>query len=82
MATKPSPLNTFANVQAPAPTPAVPVATVSSPSKEKMEQKVFRLTPAQAQKLREFCAHTNTTLQDVVVEGINLVLKSKGLPPI
>lgn len=45
-----------------------------------MRQKVFRLTKAQDIKLKEFCAHTDLNIQDVVLEGINMVFKSKGLP--
>lgn len=45
-------------------------------------QKAFRLTPAQAHALRKFCAEENTTMQEVIISGINMVLRSKGLPPI
>lgn len=45
-----------------------------------MRQKVFRVTKAQDIKLKEFCAHTDMNIQDVVLEGINMVFKSKGLP--
>lgn len=45
-----------------------------------MRQKVFRLTKAQERRLKEFCAHTDMSIQEVVMEGINLVFKSKGLP--
>lgn len=45
-----------------------------------MRQKVFRLTKAQERRLKEFCAHTDMTIQDVVLEGIGMVFKSKGLP--
>lgn len=82
MATKPTPLSTFANMQTPAPTPAAPAATAQQAAEEKLRQKVFRLTPAQDRKLKEYCAHSDTTIQDVVIEGINMVLKSKGLPTI
>jgi len=47
-----------------------------------MRQKVFRVNAAQDRKLKEFCAHSDMTIQDVVIEGINLVLKSRGLPSI
>ena len=88
MATKPTPLSTFANLPAAAPAPVAPTAPTSAPAAvaagpdEKPRQKVFRLTPAQDRKLKEYCAHSDTTIQDVVIEGINMVLKSKGLPPI
>lgn len=79
MATKPAPLSTFANKSAPlAP---LPVEQVSAQG-EKMRQKVFRVTPAQDRKLKEFCAHSDMSIQDVVITGINLVLKAKGLPSI
>jgi hypothetical protein len=92
MATKPTPLSTFANMPAPTISPphrpavesAAPTHTAAptSAQEEKARQKVFRLTPAQDRKLKEYCAHSDTTIQDVVIEGINMVLKSKGLPPI
>ena len=79
MATKPVPLSTFANRPATvlAALPSVPEATA-----EKLRQKVFRVTAAQDRKIKEFCAHSDMTTQDLVIEGINLVLKSKGLPTI
>lgn len=58
------------------PGPAVPV------QEEKTRQKVFRVTPSQDRELRARCAMLDTTIQDLVVEGINTVLKAKGLPPI
>jgi hypothetical protein len=82
MATKPAPLSTFAN------SPAVIKQAESRNSDieikvdEKMRQKVFRVTPAQDRKIKEFCAHSDMSIQDVVIEGINLVLKSRGLPSI
>jgi len=45
-----------------------------------MRQKVFRVTKAQDIRLKEFCAHTDLSIQDVVIEGIKMVFKSKGLP--
>ena len=85
MATKPNPLSTFANPTAVAPLPSTSPSSAASPvgqQHEKARQKVFRLTPAQDRKLKEYCAHSDTTIQDVVIEGLNMVLKSKGLPPI
>lgn len=79
MATKPAPLSTFANKPAPV---AVMPAEQASAQEEKMRQKVFRVTPAQDRKLKEFCAHSDMSIQNVVMEGINLVLKAKGLPSI
>lgn len=88
---KPTPLASFAKRPAahtPAETPAdsqvsAPGEASAAPvAEEKMRQKVFRLTPAQDRKLKEFCAHSDKSIQDVVMEGINLVLKAKGLPPI
>lgn len=49
---------------------------------EPIQQKTFRLTKTQARALRKFCADSDMTMQEVVVEGINLVLKSRGLPTI
>lgn len=79
MATKPAPLSTFANKSAPLVKPTEQSAAAPD---EKMRQKVFRLTPAQDRKLKEFCAHSDMSIQDVVLEGINMVLRSKGLPSI
>jgi alpha-ketoglutarate-dependent taurine dioxygenase len=56
---------------------AVPSAP---PQEEKNRQKVFRLTPSQDRELRSHCGTLDTTIQDLVIEGINMVLKSKGLP--
>lgn len=47
-----------------------------------MVQRVFRLTPAQAHELKKFCAAENTSMQSVILAGINMVLQSKGLPPL
>lgn len=85
MATKPPPLSTFANLAPANPAAATPVTPSPTPTPaadEKPRQKVFRLTPAQDRELKKYCAHSDTTIQDVVIEGINMVLKSKGLPPI
>lgn len=49
---------------------------------EPVQQKTFRLTKSQARALRKFCADSDMTMQEVIVEGINLVLKSRGLPTI
>lgn len=57
--------------------------SVTQPAEEeKTRQKVFRVTPTQERDLRKRCADLDTTIQDLVIEGINMVLKSKGLPPI
>lgn len=79
-ASKPSPLATFAKptVVPAVPAPAAPGAQLA----DKLRQKVFRVTAAQDRKIKEFCAHSDMTVQDLVIEGINLMLKSKGLPPI
>jgi hypothetical protein len=82
MATKPAPLSTFANKPAAVPVASKPADQVAIAEGEKLRQKVFRVTPAQDRKLKEFCAHSDMSIQDVVLEGINLVLKAKGLPPI
>jgi len=44
-----------------------------------MRQKVFRVTKAQDIRLKEFCAHTDMTIQEVVIAGIEMVFKDKGL---
>lgn len=75
---KPAPLSTFTSS---APAAATPAA-LSTASGDKMRQKVFRLMPAQDRLLKEFCAHQDLTIQDVVLEGINLVFKQRGLPPL
>lgn len=43
-------------------------------------QKVFVLNAEQRRRLDGYCGDAGTTIQDVVIEGINLVLRSKGLP--
>lgn len=72
---KPAPLSTFAGN---APAAAAPAA-LSAVSSDKMRQKVFRLTPAQDRQLKEFCAHQDLTIQDVVLDGIKQVFKERGL---
>lgn len=76
MATRPNPMRTFAPAPQPKPEEKPAVQDV------KPVQKAFRLTPAQAHALRKFCAEENTTMQEVIISGINMVLRSKGLPPI
>lgn len=62
---------------------AVAASVAELADKEKpTRQKVFRVTPTQERDLRKRCADLDITIQDLVVEGINMVLKSKGLPPI
>jgi hypothetical protein len=61
--------------------PAAP-AVAASAQEEKLRQKVFRLTPAQDRELKQHCGKLDTTIQDLVLQGINMVLKDKGLPPI
>lgn len=78
-ASKPSPLSTFAK---PTVVPSAELAAAARPPADKLRQKVFRVTAAQDRKIKEFCAHSDMTTQDLVMEGINLVLKSKGLPPV
>lgn len=80
-ALKPAPLSTFAKL--PAASPSVEVLAVSGDQPvDKLRQKVFRVTPVQDRKIKEFCAHSDMTVQGLVMEGINLALKAKGLPPI
>lgn len=57
-------------------------ASAVPPPEEKTRQKVFRVTPSQDRELRSRCGTLDTTIQDLVLEGINMVLTSKGLPPI
>lgn len=80
MAAKPQPLSTFAD-EDPAPPQKVELPEPES-AQDPLQQKVFRLTKSQARALKKFCADSDMTMQDVVIEGINLVLKSRGLPTI
>lgn len=84
MATKPNLLSTFANQPASAALPAaVPAPAASAPAADdKTRQKVFRITLAQEVRLKEYCAHNHTTIQDAVLEGLNMLFKAKGLPPL
>jgi len=59
-----------------------PPKEVAAAPGEKLRQKVFRLTPDQDRALKQACAQLDTTIQDLVLEGINKALESKGLPPI
>lgn len=45
-----------------------------------MRQKVFRLTPIQDRQLKEFCARTDLSIQEVVLDGIDKILASRGFP--
>ncbi len=78
MATR-TPFSTFIEDE-PAPSPAA-LLEPETPD-EPVQQKVFRLTKSQARALKKFCADSDMTMQDVVMEGIRLVMKSRGLPPI
>lgn len=62
--------------------PVKPTILDATDEPEKMRQKVFRLTPTQDRRLKEFCARTDMSIQDVVLEGIEAVLASKGYPPL
>jgi hypothetical protein len=80
MATKAQPLSTFTDVED---SPVRPTALPDpEPAQTELRQKVFRLTPAQARALKKFCADSDMTMQEVIIEGINLVLKARGLPTI
>lgn len=56
-----------------------PAIEPRKPSKAKF-QKVFILNAEQNDQLESLCFHSKMTIQAVVIEGINLVLRSKGLP--
>lgn len=56
-------------------------AAAVKPKRDK-QQKVFVLEPDQRLRVDMYCAETRTTIQDLVLEGINLVFASKGLPKI
>lgn len=59
--------------------PPKPVPEPKRPSKEKF-QKVFVLNAEQNDQLESLCFHSKMTIQAVAIEGINMVLRSKGLP--
>lgn len=80
MATKKVPLSTFS--AAPAVVAAAPVRRSKDAADQEVRQKVFRLTATQDRELKKFCAHSDMTIQGVVMEGINLFLKKKGMPPL
>ena len=42
--------------------------------------KVFMLTPAQADQLGSYCFHGKTTIQATVLEALDMLYRSKGLP--
>jgi hypothetical protein len=72
-------------VPVPVPGPVIPEPKTepdAKPEKEKLRQKVFRVTPAQDRELTKRLADLDTTMQDLVLESINTLLQSKGLPPI
>jgi hypothetical protein len=81
MTSKPAPLNTFGKKKEQKEDPR-PVLLEPESLQEPVQQKVFRLTKSQARALKKFCADSDMTMQDVVLEGINMVLKSRGLPTI
>lgn len=43
--------------------------------------KVFMMTPEQADQLDSYCFHGKTTIQATVLEAIDMLYRSKGLPP-
>lgn len=59
---------------------AAPAVPVEVKPKRIKRQKVFILTPEQEEQLDAYCFHAKTTIQAVVIEGINSVLRAKGLP--
>lgn len=80
MATKKAnPLSTFASAE---PNISITAMGELAAGDEKLRQKVFRLTPAQDRRLKEFCAHSDMSIQDVVLHGLDLVMKERGLPPL
>lgn len=54
-------------------------APQAKPARDKF-QKVFVLNAEQRRRLDGYCGDAGTTIQEVVLEGINLVFRSKGLP--
>lgn len=58
---------------------AQPAPVQARQSKEKF-QKVFVLNAEQNDQLESLCFHSKMTIQAVAIEGINMVLRSKGLP--
>lgn len=56
-------------------------APTAKPPRDKF-QKVFVLNAEQRRRLDGYCGEVGTTIQEVVLEGINLVFRSKGLPEI
>lgn len=59
---------------------AIEPAVKAAPDNRAKFQKVFVLTAEQNDQLKSYCFHAKTTIQDVTIEGINMVLRSKGLP--
>lgn len=78
MQAKKGSLTTFAPATQEPPKPA-PVPVPTRPSKDKF-QKVFVLNAEQNDQLESLCFHSKMTIQAVAIEGINMVLRSKGLP--
>jgi hypothetical protein len=54
-------------------------AVLAKPNRDKF-QKVFVLNAEQRRRLDGYCAETGATIQEVVLEGINLIFRAKGLP--
>lgn len=76
MSTKPNPMSAFNKTQS--------YDDLLKPKSYdgKPVQKAFRLTPAQAHELKKFCAAENVTMQEAIIAGLNMLMRSKGLPPI
>lgn len=70
---KPNPMVAF--VQKPKPDDIAPEPALT-------KQKIFRLTAEQDHRIRVYCSQSNTTMQEIIIKGINLVLKKDGLPPL
>lgn len=42
--------------------------------------KVFMMTPEQADQLDSYCFHGKTTIQATILEALDMLYRSKGLP--
>lgn len=51
-----------------------------SPEKPAKRQKKFMVTPEQERQIKAYCYHAEVTMQEMIVEGLNMVLRSKGMP--
>ena len=61
---------------------AEPPSDAAKESEELLKPITVKVSRANKKRLQQLAIHEDTSLQDLGVEGFNLVLKARGLPPL